>query len=105
MGKWLKVPNRRRMDKEATELLAQLDISFPSLHEKVANLSSEQRQMIAVAQAMTRPAKLIIIDEPTDLLSYANQQKLLSLIQTWESQGLDFFEIARATLTNTVSQD
>jgi len=29
--------------------------------------------------------------------------RLLSLIRTWESQGLDFFGIARATLTNTDS--
>jgi len=53
----------------------------------VANLSSEQRQMIAIARAMTRPCKLIIIDDPTLLLSYPYQQKLLSLIQTWQAQG------------------
>jgi signal transduction histidine kinase len=85
--KWLKVPNRRRMDKEATRILEQLDVRFSSLREKVANLSSEQRQMIAIARAMTRPAKLIIIDDPTLLLSYPYQQKLLSLIQTWQQQG------------------
>ncbi len=88
LGKWLKVPNRRRMDKEAACILARLDMHFNSLHEKVANLSSEQRQMIAIARAMTRPAKLIIVDEPTLLLSYTYQQKLLSLIQTWPQQGV-----------------
>lgn len=85
--KWLKVPNRRRMDKEAARILEQLDVRFSSLCEKVANLSSEQRQMIAIARAMTHPAKLIIIDDPTLLLSYPYQQKLLSLIQTWQQQG------------------
>lgn len=29
--------------------------------------------------------------------------RLLSLIQTWESQGLDFFEVARNTLSNSAS--
>jgi signal transduction histidine kinase len=87
LAKWLKVPNRRRMDKEATRILKQLDVRFSSLREKVANLSSEQRQMIAIARAMTRSAKLIIIDDPTLLLSYPYQQKLLSLIQTWQQQG------------------
>ncbi len=85
--RWLKVPNRRRMDREAARILSQLDVRFNSLHERVANLSSEQRQMIAIARAMTRPFKLIIIDDPTLLLSYSSQQKLLSLIQTWQSQG------------------
>ncbi len=73
MGKWLKAPNRRLMDKEAARILADLDMHFASLRERVANLSSEQRQMIAIARAMTRPAKLIIVDEPTFLLSYPYQ--------------------------------
>lgn len=88
LAQWWKVPNRRWMDKEANRILHQLEMPFNSLHEKVANLSSEKRQMIAIARAMTRPAKLIIIDEPTVLLSYTYQQKLLSLIQSWQQQGV-----------------
>jgi len=85
--KWLKVPNRRYMDKEAAYILKELDVPFDSLREKVANLSSEQRQMIAIARSMTRPASLIVIDQPTALLSYSYQQKVLSLIQTWQQEG------------------
>jgi signal transduction histidine kinase len=85
---WLQVPNRRRMNREAEQILAKLDVRFSTLREKVANLSGEQRQMIAVARAMTRPAKLIVVDEPTQLLSYSYQQKLLSLIQSWQQQGI-----------------
>jgi signal transduction histidine kinase len=87
MLKWLKVPSKRRMDREAARILAQLDVRFNSLRERVANLSSEQRQIIAIARAMTRPYRLIIIDDPTLLLSYPYQQKLMSLIQTWQQQG------------------
>jgi signal transduction histidine kinase len=86
--KWLRIPNRRQMDRAAGHILGQLDMPFGSLREKVANLSSEKRQMIAIARAMTRPARLIIIDEPTVLLSYSYQQKLLSLIQSWQKQGV-----------------
>lgn len=85
--KWLKVPNRRWMDKEATRILAQLDVHPRSLHEKVSNLTSEQRQLIAIGRAMTRPARLIIIDEPTSLLTYPYQQNLLSLIRNWHQEG------------------
>ncbi len=88
LAKWLKIPNRRWMNKEATRLLHQLDLPFKSLHERVANLSGEQRQMIAIARAMTRPAKLIVVDEPTVFLGYSYQQKLLSLIQNWQKQGI-----------------
>lgn len=86
-GKWLKVPNRRRMDREAARILAQLGMHFASLREKVDNLSGEQRQLVAISRAMTHPCKLIIIDDPTLLLSFPYQQRLLSLIQSWQRQG------------------
>jgi signal transduction histidine kinase len=85
---WLKVPSRRRMDQRATEVLEQLDVHFVSLREKVANLSSEQRQMIAIARALVRPARLVVVDEPTMPLSYGFQQQLLELIRTWQQQGV-----------------
>jgi signal transduction histidine kinase len=84
---WLKIPNRRRMDEETIRILEQLNVTFSSLRQSVANLSGEQRQMIAIARAMTHSAKLVIIDDPTLVLSYAYQQKLLSVIQTWQQQG------------------
>lgn len=86
-GGWLKLPSRRRMDQRATEVLAQLDTRFGSLREKVANLSSEQRQLVAIARALVRPAKLVVVDEPTQQLSYANQQRLLALIRSWQRAG------------------
>jgi signal transduction histidine kinase len=87
-GDWFSVPIRRRMVRESVRILEQLDVQFPSLQEKVRNLSSEQRQLINIARALTRPARLIIVDDPTPLLSYPYQQKLLQLIQTWRRQGI-----------------
>ncbi len=84
---WMRVPNRRKMEHEAARILAQLEVHIRSTHEKVANLSGEQRQMIAIARALTRPCLLLIIDDPILLLSYPCQQKLLSLIQSWRQQG------------------
>jgi signal transduction histidine kinase len=84
----LKVPDRRRMDQEAEHILAQLDVQVSSLHEKVSNLSGETRQMIAIARVLTYPVKMVIIDEPTVMLSYIYQQKLLNLIQNWRQQGV-----------------
>ena len=86
-GSWLKVPSRRRMDQRAAQILDQLDVHFGSLREKVANLSSEQRQMIAIARTLVRPARLIVVDEPTMPLSYGFQQRVLELIRGWQQQG------------------
>ncbi len=84
---WFKIPDRAAMDHKAREILSQLEISIPSLREHVCNLPSEQQQMIAIARIMTRPQRMILIDEPTVLLSYANQQTLLKLIHMWQMQG------------------
>jgi len=85
---WLKIPDWRRMDYEARQILDKLDMTDVSLREKVSNLSSEQRQMIAIGRVMTRPVKLLIVDEPMTLLRYSYQQKLLSLISAWQKEGI-----------------
>ncbi len=87
-GRWLKVPSHRRMDQRAAQILDQLDVHVGSLHERVANLSSEKRQMIAIARVLVRPAQLIVVDEPTVPLSYVFQQKLLELIRAQQRQGV-----------------
>ncbi|MCG3209784.1 MAG: Vitamin B12 import ATP-binding protein BtuD [Anaerolineae bacterium] len=86
-GRLLKLPSRAKMHREAARILQQLEVRFPSLEENVSNLPSEQRQMVAIAQAMVNPARLIFVDEPTVLLNYSYQQRLLSLIQLWQQQG------------------
>jgi signal transduction histidine kinase len=85
---WLKFPNRRRMAKETVRILTQLGANLEDPHEIVANLSSEQRQLIAIARVMVNPSKLIIVDNPTLALSYSYQHKLLSLIESWQQQGI-----------------
>jgi signal transduction histidine kinase len=77
-----------RMIQETIRLLAQLGIEVDSIHQKVINLTGEQRQMIAIARVLTHPARMVIIDDPTVLLSYPYQQRLLDLIQSWRQQGI-----------------
>ncbi|MBN2048653.1 MAG: ATP-binding cassette domain-containing protein [Anaerolineaceae bacterium] len=88
IGKWLMVPNQLEMDQRAAAILAELGVSYTSLREEVYNLSREKRQMVAVAQVMTGNPRLIIIDDPTQILSYPFQKKLLSLIAQWQQQGI-----------------
>lgn len=87
IGGWLRVPHRRRMDTRATEILSRLNVPIRSLRDKVVNLSGEQRQLVAMARALVRPAKLVVVDEPTQQLGYAYQQTLISLIREWQNQG------------------
>ena len=87
IGRGFRVPNQYKMDEEAARMLALLDARLPSLHDKVVNLSGEQRQLVAIAQVMIQPAQLVIIDNPGRLLSLPYQEKLLHLIRQWQEQG------------------
>ncbi|MCB9433737.1 MAG: ATP-binding cassette domain-containing protein [Ardenticatenaceae bacterium] len=86
LDNWLRVPNQRRMDEEAQKLLASLDVRLPSLRLKAANLSNEQRQLVAIAQLLVRPSKLIMVDNPGRVLSHPYQEKLLGLIREWQQR-------------------
>ncbi|MCA9928103.1 MAG: ATP-binding cassette domain-containing protein [Anaerolineales bacterium] len=86
--RWLQIPNQRKMDEEARQLLLSLDVEFSSLQEKAVNLSSEKRQLVAIAQVMARPSKVILIDDPSLLLSLPYQERLLGLVRTWQKKGI-----------------
>ncbi|MEM7534652.1 MAG: ATP-binding cassette domain-containing protein [Chloroflexota bacterium] len=80
--------NHVYMAQTTEEILHKLDSGIASMNEKVANLSSEQRQLVAIARVMAHVPKVIMVDDPTTLLSYNHQQRLLSLIQAWQQQGI-----------------
>lgn len=80
--------NQRKMHEEARRILALLNVEFPTLHEKVGNLSSDDRLLVSLAQGMALPAKLRIVDDPTALLSTPYQSRLLTLIESWQQEGI-----------------
>jgi signal transduction histidine kinase len=89
-SKWgsLKILDNPHMEQEALRILNLLGVQVKSLHEKVYNLSGEQRQMISVARVLTNAVKMVIVDEPNVMLSYPYQQRLLGLIQRWSDAGV-----------------
>lgn len=54
---------------------------------KIGSLSIAQRQMIEIAKALARKAKVIAFDEPTSSLSDREAQKLFSIIAELKRQG------------------
>jgi signal transduction histidine kinase len=87
-GQWLRLPDQKHMECEAGRILDRLGVQFGSPHEKARNLPGEQRQIIAIARAMVRPARLIVVDEPLVALSFAVNKTLLGLIQEWRKNGI-----------------
>lgn len=79
------LPNRagfvdaRRLDEEAGALLRWLGESFAP-KTPLARLSLGQRQMVEIAKALSREAKVIAFDEPTSSLSAREIEKLFRVI-------------------------
>ncbi len=87
LGRWLQIPNQRKMDEEAARILAEIGVSVRSLHQKVSNLSNEKRQLISIAKVLARQVRLVIINDPTLQLTHPYQQKLLQFIRQWQQKG------------------
>jgi rhamnose transport system ATP-binding protein len=75
-----------RLFNEAAETLARFQVQIPP--EKLfRELSSAQRQEIAIARALSRQSRLIILDEPTASLSEQEVERLLGHLSSLRQTG------------------
>ena len=85
---------RRQELYDSTEkLLAELNLDASS-HTRCSSLSVGARQMIEIAQAISREAKLLILDEPTSALSEAEQERLFSFIARLKARSIGILYIS-----------
>ena len=83
----------RRMRKEAREIASAMGITT-DVRTRVSDLGVADRQMIAIARAMARTPKILILDEPTSSLSAKEAERLFQLLDTLRSQGVAILYIS-----------
>jgi ABC-type sugar transport system ATPase subunit len=77
------------MELRTRQTLKDLSVStVQSVRQLVGSLSGGQRQAIAVAKAVMRDAKLVIMDEPTAALGVTQTAQVLELIRTLASRDI-----------------
>jgi ABC-type sugar transport system ATPase subunit len=103
--------SRREMDRRAEEMLAAIDAKL-DVHKAVGELTAGQQQMLQIASAVGRGARIIVFDEPTSSLSQHEALKLYELLGRLRAQGVTTIyvshrmeEIFRLCDTVTVLRD
>lgn len=86
-------PNRRsiinwdELYQNTIKLLSQLNLNI-NPDEKVLNLGVAQKQLIEIAKALSKNAKILVLDEPTSSLTETETEILLSILKRLRSQGV-----------------
>lgn len=85
--------DRDAMRRQTRELLARLGERFDAT-QPVGELPMAQRQMVAMARALSQRCRLLIMDEPTASLSTRETQVLLQLVRQLRSQGISVLYVS-----------
>ena len=79
--------DQREQDRRARALLAQIGCGDVHPRQRVRNLSLSRRQMVEIAKALARNARVIAFDEPTSSLSAREIENLFRVIRELREEG------------------
>lgn len=79
--------DRRRMRREAAEMVTQLAVNVPEVTSRVRRLSGGQRQAVSICRAAGFSSRLVIMDEPTAALGVQETARVEQLITRLREEG------------------
>lgn len=89
-----KLINWKKLKQDAKERLEELGFGNISTMEKVGRLSVAHQQIVEICKCLTRNAKILILDEPTAVLTVTEIEKLFSLIRLLKKKGVSIIFVS-----------
>lgn len=83
----------KQAEKIAEEALARLDL-VTDMKATVRNLSPSMQQLICIARALLRNPRILILDEPTSVLTASETDNLMGIIEHLKDQGISCIYIS-----------
>ncbi|WP_397245108.1 ATP-binding cassette domain-containing protein [Paracoccus mutanolyticus] len=78
--------NDRKLRAQAAALVRDLGLPV-DVGARVGQLSIAQRQLVEIAKGLSRPAKVLILDEPTSSLSDSEAEILFRIVERLKARG------------------
>jgi ABC-type sugar transport system ATPase subunit len=90
-----KIPviNWKEVNRKASEILQELGTNIDPT-QKISRLSIAQRQLVEIAKALSKEAKILIMDEPTASLTFEEVKMLFKVIIDLKNKGLAIIYIS-----------
>lgn len=91
LGEWtnkMGVVNDRKMRALTRELLTPVGLGEMNPRMVLRNLSASQQQLVAIARALRRNPKILLLDEPTSPLTINESEKLFSILKDLKKKGV-----------------
>ncbi|AOR23400.1 sugar ABC transporter ATP-binding protein [Clostridium taeniosporum] len=79
--------NQKLLNERSIMFLEQIGCNL-NPNELVANINVGEKQMIEIAKALTKNARIIIMDEPTTALTDVETKKLFEVIENLKKKGI-----------------
>lgn len=86
------VVDHKKMHNDTVALFKQLDMDIDPL-ERMGNLSVAKMQMVEIAKAVSRNAKVVIMDEPTSAITHRETLALFNIIDNLKASGVSIVYI------------
>ena len=84
---------RARMHRIAAEQLSRMRVELP-LDAPVGTLSVANKQLVAIARALSMDARILFMDEPTTALTTTEVARLLTIVRDLKDRGLSIVFIS-----------